>query len=214
MSKYLIWGAGGHGKVVADAARASGLDVSGFIDLERDRIGEVVEPGGTRLTHAQDDFVASIASGSLPNGIAGIILAVGSNLHRQRCRVLLPESCLKTVIHPRATVSEHAVIGPGSVIMSGAIINSAARIGSGVLVNTGAIVEHDCDIGDDSHIAPRSVLAGRVTVGERVLVGAGAVIIPYIKVGSDAIIGAGSVVIRDVSGGITVAGNPAKIVTR
>lgn len=214
MSKYLIWGAGGHGKVVADAARASGLEVAGFIDRERERLGEVVEPGGATLTHAQADFLASITRGSLPDGIAGIILAVGSNTQRQRCRMQLPESFLKTVIHPRAIVSTHVFIGPGSVVMAGAIINSAAHIGSGVLVNTGAIVEHDCNIGNDAHIAPQSVLAGRVTVGERVLVGAGAVIIPYINVGSDAIIGAGSVVIRDVSEGITVAGNPAKMVTK
>ncbi|MBA2687207.1 MAG: acetyltransferase [Gemmatimonadaceae bacterium] len=214
MSKYLIWGAGGHGKVVADTARASGLEVAGFIDLDRNRMGEVVEPGGAQLTHPEEDFLASIVRGSLPDGIDGIILAVGANTQRQRCRMLLPENFLKTVVHPRAIVSGHAYIGPGSVVMPGAIINSAAYVGSGVLVNTGAIVEHDCNIGNDSHIAPQSVLAGRVTVGERVLVGAGAVIIPYIKVGSDAMIGAGSVVIRDVSEGITVAGNPAKMVTK
>lgn len=213
MGKYLVWGAGGHGKVVADAARAAGLEVAGFIDSASRRPGELVEPGGGKFMLPQAEFLEMVSAGALPTGISGVILAIGANAHRQRCRTLLPEAYLKTVVHPLAIVSQHAIIGPGSVVMPGAIVNSSARLGAGLLVNTGAIVEHDCEIGNDAHVAPRSVLAGRVKIGERVLVGAGAVIIPDIEVGDDAIVGAGSVVIRNVETGTTVAGNPAKIVT-
>ena len=41
MSKWLvIFGAGGHGKVVAEAAQLSGFDVLAFVDQSPDRCGE------------------------------------------------------------------------------------------------------------------------------------------------------------------------------
>jgi maltose O-acetyltransferase len=49
-----------------------------------------------------------------------------------------------------------------------------------------------------------------ITIGRNVWVGGGALILPGVTVADDAIIGAGAVVTRDVSAGITVAGNPAR----
>jgi len=51
-------------------------------------------------------------------------------------------------------------------------------------------------------------------VGERGLVGAGAVVLPRIRIGADSTIGAGAVVTKDVPAGVTVAGNPARIMNR
>jgi maltose O-acetyltransferase len=50
-----------------------------------------------------------------------------------------------------------------------------------------------------------------VIVGRNVWIGGGAILLPGITVGDDAIIGAGSVVTRDVAAGVTVAGNPARL---
>ena len=210
MPEYLVWGGGGHGKVVADTAREAGYPIHGFIDADLTKNGSVAEPGGARVIVSEADFLARIARAGLPEHVAGIILAIGRNADRARCRAHLGESQLTAVIHPDAIVSRHAEIGAGTVIMAGALVNSGARTGAGVIINTGAVVEHDCDLGDDSHVAPRAVLAGNVTVGKRALIGAGAVIIPGITIGDDAIIGAGSVVIRDVPAAATMAGNPAK----
>jgi maltose O-acetyltransferase len=49
-----------------------------------------------------------------------------------------------------------------------------------------------------------------VTIGANVWIGAAAIILPGVTVGDDAIVGAGAVVTRDVPGGATVVGNPAK----
>ncbi|MGB2351402.1 MAG: acyltransferase, partial [Akkermansiaceae bacterium] len=42
-------------------------------------------------------------------------------------------------------------------------------------------------------------------------IGANATILPGVTIGAGAMVGAGSVVTRDVSAGVTVAGNPASI---
>ena len=50
-----------------------------------------------------------------------------------------------------------------------------------------------------------------VTIGRNVWIGGAALILPGITVGDNAIVGAGSVVTRDVPAGVTVAGNPARL---
>lgn len=49
-----------------------------------------------------------------------------------------------------------------------------------------------------------------VRIGRNVWIGGGALILPGVTIGDDAAIGAGSVVTRDVAGGQTVVGNPAR----
>jgi maltose O-acetyltransferase len=52
-----------------------------------------------------------------------------------------------------------------------------------------------------------------VTIGRNVWIDDAALILPGITVGDNAIVGAGSVVTRDVPGGVTVASNPARLLT-
>lgn len=210
MDNYLIWGGGGHGKVVADVARSAGLPVAGFIDTDSSKLNKVVAPGGIKVTLSETEFLASAKAGSLPPEIEGILLAIGANADRARCRAQLDSRLVATAVHGSAVVDPSVEIGPGTVVMATSVINADTVIGAGVIVNTGAIIEHDCVIGDDSHIAPGSVLAGGVKIGARVLVGAGSVIIPGVAVGDDVTIGAGSVVLQDLAPKSRVAGNPAK----
>ena len=53
-----------------------------------------------------------------------------------------------------------------------------------------------------------------VRIGSNVWIGGGAIVLPGVTIGDDAVIGAGSVVTRDVLPGVTVAGNPARILSR
>jgi len=53
-----------------------------------------------------------------------------------------------------------------------------------------------------------------VSIGQDVGIGGASVILPGVTIGDGAIVGAGSVVTRDVSPGTTVAGNPARPMTR
>jgi UDP-N-acetylbacillosamine N-acetyltransferase len=197
----IIYGAGGHGLVVAEAAALAGFAVTGFIDDEVE-IGSKIR--GWRV----------LGRSGYAFGETAVIVAVGDNASRHKIIQRLDVSHVKlaTVIHPIAAVSTSAKIGPGVFIGPMAVINAEATIGSGAIVNSAAVVEHHCSVGEAAHVAPGAVLAGRVTVGARSLIGTGAVVIPLRVIGEDAVVGAGAVVIRDVAVGTKVVGNPARAI--
>jgi len=202
--RILIFGAGGHGKVVADMIRAMGHEVAGFVD--QDGLGRQAEPGGGAIIALQDEILA--------NGtVACATVAIGNNRVRLELVGRLEELGydLPALIHPNTTVSPSARIGAGSHVLAGVVVNAAAQVGRGVILNTSAVIEHDCILHDGVHISPAAVLAGEVEVGPGAWIGAGAVIINRVKVGAGAIVGAGAVVIRDVPANTTVVGNPARI---
>jgi maltose O-acetyltransferase len=53
-----------------------------------------------------------------------------------------------------------------------------------------------------------------ISIGSDVWIGGGAIILPGVTIGDGAVIGAGSIVTRDVPSGTTVAGNPARPISR
>jgi acetyltransferase-like isoleucine patch superfamily enzyme len=80
-------------------------------------------------------------------------------------------------------------------------------------------VEDDAIIGYDATLLCHEFLqeeyrTGEVHVGERAMIGAGAVVLPGVRIGADAQVAANSLVDRDVPPGATVAGVPARVVSR
>lgn len=211
--RLLIWGGGGHGKVIADIVRAAGHSVVGYADRDPAKLGQVVEPGGASVVISEADLLALLArSGHLSDieGATTIALGIGDNVSRVTSLRNASDVSISTLVHPTAVVSASSVLGRGTVVFPLAVINAASRVGEGVIVNSGAIIEHDCVVGDGAHLAPGSVLTGGVRVGARSTVGAGSTVLPGITIGSDSTVGAGAVVTRDVPDHGVVAGNPAK----
>ncbi len=211
--RFLIWGGGGHGKVVADIIRAAGYTVIGFADRDPAKLQRMVEPGGASVVISEADLLAFFARpGNLSDieGATAIALGIGDNVSRITSLRNASHVSIPSLVHPSAVVSASSVLGRGTVVFPLAVINAAARVGEAVIVNSGAIIEHDCVVGDGAHIAPGSVLTGGVRVGARSTVGAGSTVLPGIRIGSDSTVGAGAVVTRDVPDHSVVAGNPAK----
>jgi len=217
--RVLIWGGGGHGKVVADLVRAMGHEVAGFADSIPGKLGTVVEPGGGQVVLSEDDLCRALQTGAiLPEGATAIALGIGNNIARlERARSVLAgvnEVSLPAWLHPRATVSPSIMTGGGTLVFAGAVLNADTRLGIAVIINSGAIVEHDCIVGDGTHVAPGATLTGGVRVGQTCLIGARAVLLPGVSVGDGAIVGAGAVVNRDVQSAACVAGVPATVIPR
>ena len=185
--KIYIYGASGHGLVVADIAKNNGYDEIVFLD-----------------DASEFKFSQELEK-------ADIIIAIGDNKTRQKISQKVEAAGFEIVnlIHKSAVVSESAVIEKGVVVMPNAVINAKARIKEGAIINSGAVIEHECDIGKFAHISPNTALAGNVSVGEFTHVGIGSSVIQGISIGKNCIIGAGSVVVRDIKDGIKAYGVPA-----
>lgn len=192
-----LYGASGHAKVIIDILRDIGIPVLGVFD-DNPVVKEVSE-------------IPAIGPYKGQSGNNLIIISIGDNAVRRRVAEQLKLSFGKA-IHPTAIISPSVNIAEGTVVMHGAIVQADATVGKHVIVNTGASIDHDCKIGDYAHISPGAVLSGNVQVGEGTHIGAGAVVIPNLKIGKWCKIGAGTVVIRDIPDGVTVVGNPARII--
>lgn len=207
--KVVLIGAGGHARVVLDAARASGaFEIIAVVDARGDLKGSKFE--GLEVV-GDESAIAPLRT----QGVVAALLGVGSVDVRDVRRALFARMAafgldLPVVRHPAAVVSATATIGPGSVIFANATVNPGARIGANVIVNTAAIVDHDVQIGDHAHISPGAHLAGGVSVGEGSHVGIGASVIQGVKIGKRVMVGAGAVVLHDVPDGDRVAGVPAR----
>jgi sugar O-acyltransferase (sialic acid O-acetyltransferase NeuD family) len=203
--KLLVFGAGGHGKVVADVGRSAGWVLEGFIDDDPDR----QRSGVWGLPVLSWD--RALAGPARAPGLV-IALGVGDNGARQRCceRILGAGLSIGTLVHPSAVVASTARLGRGTVAMALAAVNPDAAIGDGVILNTGSVVEHDCQVGRFAHLSPNSALGGAARIGDCTHLGLGAVVLPGVVVGADVRVGAGAVVHRAVPDGTTVMGVPAR----
>jgi sugar O-acyltransferase (sialic acid O-acetyltransferase NeuD family) len=207
MQKVVVYGASGHGKVVGDILLArKDPSFAGFVDDSPELQGSRV----LGLPVLGDGYWLQREAGKMKVVVA---LGVGDNFARQRlvekCRVWGTE--LATLLHPTASVSDSARLGPGTVVMAQAAINPNAKIGNGVIVNTGAVVEHDVEIGDFAHVSPSAAMAGASCLGMLSQLGIGAVVIQCVRIGAKTIVGAGAVVVRDIPDRVVAFGIPARI---
>lgn len=209
-SSLLVWGSGGHGRVVAALARAAGYRVAGYVDRDPARVGREVEPGCPVVPEAA--FLAGLREGRAGHGAGAMALGIGDGAARLAALRRVPGLAVPVLVHPSAVVSPCARLGRGAVVLPLALVHVGAVLGEAVIVNSGAVVEHDCVLEDGVHVSPRAVLAGSVRVGAESWIGAGAVVIQGVQVGRGATVGAGTVVIRDVPDDVTVVGNPARVI--
>lgn len=209
--RFLVWGAGGHGAVVADLVECAGHVVAGFVDAEPVGSGST----GTidiRVWGELELLEALEREGRLPGGATALALGLGDNANRLGAFRRVDSAYMPAVIHPRAIVAKSATVAAGSIVLAGAVVNARARIGPATIINSAAVVEHDCTIGEAVHVAPGAILTGGVRVDSGAWIGAGATVLPRIGIGEHAIVGAGAVVTSDIPPGCTAVGVPARVV--
>lgn len=129
-------------------------------------------------------------------------------------RLSLPVDSWLTYVHPEATVSPLASLGPGTVVYPGARIAANAHIGRMGLVYYNAVVHHDAVLGDGAIVCAGVLLAGGVVVDEGAYLGIGCVVREGVRIGRRALVGMGAVVTRDVPSEARVAGVPARALRR
>ena len=203
--RLLILGASGHGKVVADCARAFGR--WGEILFFDDRSADIGTCEDWTVAGDGEAFLSAAAEDDCE-----AFVAIGNAAVRLRWLEAAREAgaSLATIIHPSSVLSGGATLGDGVIVAPGGIVNIASWIGLGCIVNTGASVDHDCRLEAGVHVCPGARLAGDVQVGQRSWIGIGAVVRQGVRIGSDVTVGAGAAVVQDVGDGLTVVGVPAR----
>jgi sugar O-acyltransferase (sialic acid O-acetyltransferase NeuD family) len=205
-SLIVVYGASGHGKVVADILLSQRISVAGFVDDDvttnsADILGLKVLGNGKWLFRNSESKRVVAA------------LGIGDNANRRR----IAEECmgsgveLLTAVHSSAVVAPSAYLSPGVVVMAAAVINPDAHIGMGAIINTAAVVEHDCRVGDFAHLSPNSTMGGGAQLGSLSWLGMGAEIIHGVTVGAGTIIAAGAVAVRDIPDRVVAMGIPARV---
>lgn len=187
-----IYGASGHGLVVADIAKACGYENIIFLD------------DGDNEYPAFEDIKRT-------SGIP-IAFGIGSNSIRAKLFEKVQNSGFEIVslIHPSSVISSSVTIGKGTVVMPNVVVNAKATIGEGVILNSSCVIEHECVIEDFVHISPKVALAGDVKVGKFTHIGIGSNVIQGIIIGKNTVIGAGSTVVTNVGNFKKAYGNPCR----
>lgn len=196
----LLYGAGGHAKVVIDCLLDGDIEVHGIFDDKSD----LVSLNGF-------DVIGNYAPDYLPE--VKVIITVGDNMTRQ-LMVQKTKHLFGTSIHKSAIVSRYAKIGEGSVIFHNSVIQTGVKIGKHCIVNTSSNIDHDVRIDDFVHISPNVTLCDNVEVQEGVHIGAGATVLPRVSIGKWCVIGAGAVITQNLPDYSLVIGVPGKVVRK
>lgn len=194
--RIYLYGASGHGKVIAEIAEEHNLVITAFIDSDK----------------SKSHFLGYEVINEIPHSDIELIVSIGNNVVRKKIVLENDNFLFKLLVHPKTYISKRTQIGEGTVIMAGVSANADSVIGKHCIINTNASIDHDCIIEDFVHISPNAALAGNVMVGEGTHIGIGSSVIQGIRIGKWCTIGAGSVIIKDVPDGATVVGNPGRVI--
>lgn len=204
--RAFVFGAGAHGRVVADILRdMDAWESISFVDDDPGLCG--AEINGIRVVGSLEQTARNWTESDR------IVIALG-NPHTRLAVAARAEAFgmqFLNAVHPSATIAGTATLGRGNMICAMGLVASNARLGCHIIVNHAAVVEHDCTVADGATICPRALLGGRVTVEQAAFLGMGAVVLQRRRIGRSALVGAGALVFHDVAEKTLVMGSPARV---
>jgi sugar O-acyltransferase (sialic acid O-acetyltransferase NeuD family) len=208
---YILWGASGHAKVLAEAIYLNSGKVIALFDNQKIDSPLIDVPVFKGVIGFQS-WLETQKEASRISGLAAIGGGRGNDRIEIHQMFLDSDICVPRLIHPTAYVSPSAAVGLGTQVLAMANVAAGVYLGNSCIVNHHASIDHECVVGDGTHVAPGATLCGCVIAERNVFIGAGAVILPRLRLGENCVVGAGAVVTRDVPSGATVVGNPAKVI--
>lgn len=124
-----------------------------------------------------------------------------------------------SVIAPTMIAMDEVQIGEGAILCNYVHFTSNIKVGKFFHANYFSYVAHDCVIGDYVTFAPGVKCNGNIHIEDHAYIGTGAVIKQGttdqpLVIGKGAVVGMGAVVTKSVPAGVTVIGNPARILEK
>lgn len=148
------------------------------------------------------------------------IAIADSSVRRNLAEMLIIDKITPlSVVSDKVEILDDVKFGVGGILCSNVIVTSNVKIGDFFQANIYSYVAHDCVIGNYVTFAPNVMCNGNVIVEDNVYIGTGAIIKQGkpnkpLVIGKGAIVGAGAFVTKNVPAGVTVFGNPAKILSK
>lgn len=201
-----VYGASGCGRGIMPLARAE-FPASDIVFIDDGLSGTAIN-GQPLLTW--DAFLTRNAPSR------SVALAIADSTIRERLarRSKLAGVPLQSIRAASVVEMDDVQLAEGACLSPFVTLTSNIRIGRCFHANLYSYVEHDSVIGDFVTLAPGAKINGAVTVGDHAYIGSGAVIRQGLTIGAGAVVGMGAVVTRDVPAGVTVVGNPARVLER
>lgn len=215
MKQAAIFGASGCGRGVMPLARAQFADGESPVEL----VFVDDNPVSTRVNGHQ------VLTYEEWLGRPGISHWVNIAIANSRVREQLAQRCeidgvgFFEVRAGNVVQLDDVIIGEGAILCPFVTLTSNIQIGKHFHANIYSYVEHDCVIGDFVTFAPSVKCNGNVHIEDHAYIGAGAIIKQGgpgnpLVIGKGAVIGMGAVVTKSVPPGVTVVGNPARIISK
>ena len=150
-----------------------------------------------------------------------VLIAIANSQIREKIanQLLMDAIHLWTVQADNTVIMDNIEIGEGAALSPFVSITSNIKIGKCFHANLYSYVEHDCVIGDYVTFAPGVKCNGNIHIEDHAYIGSGAVIKQGtpdkpLVIGKGAVVGMGAVVTKSVPAGVTVVGNPARVLER
>lgn len=150
-----------------------------------------------------------------------ISIAIANSVIREKIAIQLQHDHILawSLQASNCVIMDDVEVGVGAILSPFVTLTSNIRIGKHFQANLYSYVEHDCIIGDFVTFAPSVRCNGNIIIEDHAYIGAGAVIkqgTPQkpLVIGKGAIVGMGAVVTKSVPAGVTVVGNPAKLLEK
>lgn len=213
---YAVYGAAGCGRSLMPVAREqlarSGIQAElYFID---DSLTQTTEINGHPAVNYQT-FKA------LQGANKFVLIAIANSQIREKIAQRLQSDNIQlwSVQANNTIIMDEVDVAPGAALSPFVTLGSNITIGQCFHANLYSYVEHDCVIGDYVTFAPGVKCNGNIHIEDHAYIGAGAVIKQGtpdepLVIGQGAIVGMGAVVTKSVPPGVTVVGNPARMLQK
>lgn len=217
MKRFAVFGASGCGR--------------GVMPLVRQQLQPRLAAGEVDLVFVDDNPSAAMVNGQRVVSYAQWLAEAASSRHinvaiaNSQVREKLIKRCAADGVQFFEVRAANVVqlddveLGAGAVLCPFVTLTSNIRIGQHFHANLYSYVEHDCLIGDFVTFAPGVKCNGNVHIEDHAYIGAGAILkqgkpgAPLV-IGRGAVVGMGAVVTKSVPPGVTVVGNPARVLTK
>lgn len=205
---WAVYGAGGSGRGIMPLLRQqSGASDARFVFVED-------EP--SRLAINGHEIWSFDRFANEPASRKQAALAVANPEIREKLDQRCGEAGVEVadVVASSVITMDDVKLGPGALLSPFVTLTSNIVVGRCFHANLYSYVEHDCVLGNYVTFAPAVRCNGNVRIGDYAYIGCGAIIRQGLTIGARSVVGMGAVVTKDVPAGVTVVGNPARILEK